>query len=211
MPLRADSSPRAGSRAGTWQIYPPRPGRTSEETPIAEARQPTRMSAVDASSHSCPVISRTFRCQVAYDQAHCVITTSRLRKPISFRMCTNSQASQARPPDSRSHPKLAIADPRFQSETIIAEMGGCPSSCLKMEKRRLLTARVKRVVTSRGRKCANKEPLRNDESRRVDREAHADSRSQRYLPLVDLLVGYPAPKLMELAIASGLTVLRDQA
>ena len=44
------------------------------------------------------------------------------------------------------------------------------------------------------------------ESRTVDRSDQVDSRSQRYLPLVDLLVDTRA-ELMELAIASGLKVL----
>ena len=44
------------------------------------------------------------------------------------------------------------------------------------------------------------------ESRTVDRSDQIDSRSQRYLPLVDLLVDTRA-ELMELAIASGLKVL----
>ena len=44
------------------------------------------------------------------------------------------------------------------------------------------------------------------ESRTVDRSDQVDSRSQRYLPLVDLLVDTLA-ELMELAIASGLKVL----
>ena len=47
------------------------------------------------------------------------------------------------------------------------------------------------------------------ESRTVDRSDQVDSRSQRYLPLVDLLVDTRA-ELMELAIASGLKVLETR-
>ena len=44
------------------------------------------------------------------------------------------------------------------------------------------------------------------ESRTVDRSDQVDSLTQRYLPLVDLLVDTRA-ELMELAVASGLKVL----
>src|SRR5437899_10829988 len=45
------------------------------------------------------------------------------------------------------------------------------------------------------------------ESRTVDRSHQVDSPTQRHLPLVDLLVDTRA-ELMELAVASGLTVLQ---
>ena len=48
------------------------------------------------------------------------------------------------------------------------------------------------------------------ESRTVDRSDQVDSRSQRYLPLVDLLVDTRA-ELMELAIGVGPEGPRDQA
>ena len=48
------------------------------------------------------------------------------------------------------------------------------------------------------------------ESRTVDRSHQVDSPTQRHLPLVDLLVDTRA-ELMELAVASGLKVLTDDA
>ena len=48
------------------------------------------------------------------------------------------------------------------------------------------------------------------ESRTVDRSHQVDSPAQRHLPLVDLLVDTRA-ELMELAVASGLKVLHDDA
>ena len=50
------------------------------------------------------MISRTERWYVRYANAHCVITVSRLRKPISLKMCKPSQNHQARYPFNRSQP-----------------------------------------------------------------------------------------------------------
>src|SRR6185503_6344810 len=57
-------------------------------------------------------MSRTLRCSVTYAAAHSIMTTRRLRKPISSKMWRKSQASHASSPENLSPRISATADPR---------------------------------------------------------------------------------------------------
>ena len=59
-----------------------------------------------------PVISLAPRSYVKYDQAHWIKTIMRFRKPIKKKMCTKSQASQAKYPEICSFLNSATAAAR---------------------------------------------------------------------------------------------------
>ena len=71
------------------------------------------------------MISRTRRWNVRYAHAHSVITTKRLRKPISQKMWRKSQNSQARNPDIFSRTDVGdrrpAADGRHVAVVAVAE------------------------------------------------------------------------------------------
>ena len=93
-----------------------------------------------------------------YENAHCVITDSRLRKPISLKMCTNSQNSHARYPCICSRRQIGdgrvAADGRHVAEVAVAE-----------RRRRLARPATRAMFCGRVRAPAGSRPARRPAER----------------------------------------------
>src|SRR5262249_11499320 len=115
---RIDEGARGLSRANRQRSARPQPSESSKEREALAERGAAGPSVADYSGslqeaeRRSPVISRTRRWSVKYDHAHSVITTIRLRKPISQKMCRKSQKSHAKNPET-FRPKMSpTAEPR---------------------------------------------------------------------------------------------------